>query len=72
MSAQRYISFAFESSERPIPLQPHLLRGRLACRPKAIGPDVCEIAPAFDGDQTAALGAKLIREFIAAKEAAKR
>lgn len=40
--------------------------------PKAVGLDVCEIAPAFDGGQTAALGAKLIREFIAAKAAASR
>ena len=40
--------------------------------PKAIGLDVNEIAPQFDGGQTAALGAKLIREFIAVKAAAKR
>jgi agmatinase len=40
--------------------------------PKAVGLDVNEIAPAFDGGQTAALGAKLIREFIAAKAAANR
>jgi agmatinase len=40
--------------------------------PRAVGLDVCEIAPAFDGGQTAALGAKLIREFIAAKAAANR
>jgi len=43
-----------------------------ACCPKVIGLDVWEIAPAFDGGQTASLGAKLIREFIAAKAAAKR
>jgi agmatinase len=40
--------------------------------PRTIGLDVNEIAPAFDGGQTAALGAKLIREFIAAKAAANR
>jgi len=40
--------------------------------PRAVGLDVCEIAPAFDGGQTAALGAKLIREFIAAKAAASK
>ncbi|MGC9515848.1 agmatinase family protein [Methanocrinis sp.] len=40
--------------------------------PRAIGLDVNEIAPAFDGGQTATLGAKLIREFIAAKAAADR
>lgn len=40
--------------------------------PKAVGLDVNEIAPQFDGGQTAALGAKLIREFIAAKAAANR
>lgn len=40
--------------------------------PRAVGLDVCEIAPAFDGGQTASLGAKLIREFIAAKAAASR
>lgn len=40
--------------------------------PEAVGLDVCEIAPQFDGGQTAALGAKLIREFIAAKAAASR
>lgn len=40
--------------------------------PRAIGLDVNEITPAFDGGQTAALGAKLIREFIAAKAAANR
>ncbi len=40
--------------------------------PKAVGLDVNEIAPQFDGGQTAALGAKLIREFIAAKSAANR
>jgi len=40
--------------------------------PRAIGLDVNEIAPQFDGGQTAALGAKLIREFIAAKAAANR
>ncbi|HPE63230.1 MAG TPA: agmatinase family protein [Methanothrix sp.] len=40
--------------------------------PKAIGLDVNEIAPQFDGGQTASLGAKLIREFIAAKAAANR
>ncbi len=40
--------------------------------PRAVGLDVNEIAPAFDGGQTAALGAKLIREFIAAKAAADR
>jgi agmatinase len=40
--------------------------------PRAVGLDVNEIAPAFDGGKTAALGAKLIREFIAAKAAANR
>jgi agmatinase len=40
--------------------------------PKAVGLDVNEIAPQFDGGQTATLGAKLIREFIAAKAAANR
>ncbi len=40
--------------------------------PRAVGLDVNEITPAFDGGQTAALGAKLIREFIAAKAAANR
>jgi agmatinase len=40
--------------------------------PRAVGLDVNEIAPAFDGGQTAGLGAKLIREFIAAKVAANR
>ena len=40
--------------------------------PGAIGLDVNEIAPGFDGGQTATLGAKLIREFIAAKAAAGR
>jgi agmatinase len=40
--------------------------------PRAIGLDVNEITPAFDGGQTATLGAKLIREFIAAKAAANR
>jgi hypothetical protein len=34
--------------------------------PRAVGLDVNEIAPAFDGGKTAALGAKLIREFVAA------
>ncbi len=40
--------------------------------PRAVGLDVNEIAPQFDGGQTAGLGAKLIREFIAAKAAANR
>lgn len=40
--------------------------------PKAVGLDANEIAPQYDGGQTAALGAKLIREFIAAKAAASR
>jgi agmatinase len=40
--------------------------------PRAVGLDVDEIAPVFDGGQTATLGAKLIREFIAAKAAANR
>jgi agmatinase len=40
--------------------------------PRAVGLDVNEIAPQFDGGQTATLGAKLIREFIAAKAAANR
>ncbi|HII07755.1 MAG TPA: agmatinase [Methanotrichaceae archaeon] len=40
--------------------------------PAAVGLDVNEIAPQFDGGQTATLGAKLIREFIAAKAAANR
>ena len=40
--------------------------------PGAIGLDVNEIAPQFDGGQTASLGAKLIREFIAARASAKR
>jgi agmatinase len=40
--------------------------------PRAVGLDVNEIAPQFDGGQTAGLGAKLIREFIAAKATANR
>ncbi len=40
--------------------------------PKAVGLDANEIAPQYDGGQTASLGAKLIREFIAAKAAADR
>lgn len=40
--------------------------------PRAVGLDVNEIAPQFDGGQTATLGAKLIRVFIAAKAAANR
>ncbi len=40
--------------------------------PRAVGLDINEIAPQFDGGQTATLGAKLIREFIAAKAAANR
>jgi agmatinase len=40
--------------------------------PRAVGLDVNEITPAFDGGQTVTLGAKLIREFIAAKAAANR
>lgn len=42
-----------------------------ALAPVAVGLDVNEIAPQYDGGQTAALGAKLVREFIAAKAAAK-
>jgi len=40
--------------------------------PKAVGLDANEIAPQYDGGQTASLGAKLIREFIASKAAASR
>jgi len=38
--------------------------------PMSIGFDVVEIAPEYDGGQTAMLGAKLMREFIAAHAAA--
>ncbi|MEA2045515.1 MAG: agmatinase [Euryarchaeota archaeon] len=37
--------------------------------PIAAGLDVCEIAPQYDHGQTAILGARLVREFIAAKAA---
>lgn len=66
MCAQRYISFAVENLENPIR---HVAS---SLPPAAVGLDVNEIAPAFDGGQTVTLGAKLIREFIAAKAAANR
>lgn len=40
--------------------------------PMSIGFDVVEIAPEYDGGQTAILGAKLLREFIAAHAAGLR
>ncbi|MHC1631674.1 MAG: agmatinase [Methanotrichaceae archaeon] len=56
----------------PFGLTPRDLRTAIeTLAPKAIGLDVTEIAPKYDDGQTAILGAKLIRVFIAAKAAKK-
>ena len=66
MCAQPYIGSGFEGLGHPIRYVVESVASG------TIGLDVNEIAPAFDGSQTAGLGAKLIRKFIAAKAEAKR
>lgn len=52
----------------PFGMTPRDVRAVIRClAPKAVGFDVVEISPEYDHGETAILGSKLIRDFIAAK-----
>ncbi|NJD77574.1 MAG: agmatinase [Candidatus Methanoperedens sp.] len=56
----------------PYGLTPRDIRTVISClAPKVVGFDLVEIAPAYDSGGTALLGARLIRDFIAASARAK-
>ncbi len=51
----------------PYGMTPREVRDVIAClAPRIVGFDLVEIAPAYDSGGTALLGAKLVRDFIAA------
>ena len=57
----------------PFGLDPMMIRDIIRhLAPRVVGLDLVEINPACDNGNTSALGAKLIRDFIAAKEKSKK
>ena len=57
----------------PFGLDPMMIRDVIRhLAPRIVGLDIVEVNPSFDNGNTAALAAKLIRDFIAAKEASEQ
>jgi len=57
----------------PFGLDPVVVRDVIRhLAPRIVGMDIVEVNPSFDNDNTAALAAKLIRDFIGAKEASEK
>ena len=55
------------SSPEPYGLTPHQVRDVISClAPRIVGFDLVEITPNYDSGGTAILGARLVRDFLAA------